>query len=108
MRGAIHQVTILTRGVGVPDAWGRAGAVTTSETTVMGRAILTKGVEQEADGKFAEDIYAVATVPPGTQVAAKDQVVLNGVDPTLDGTYEIQYVLYAPMIYECYMRRMGA
>lgn len=108
MRGAIHALVIAHRGVGTPDAEGRGGAVTTDTITVMGRMMLKTGKEvpPAGVGRFGESLDAIAAVPAGTPVAAKDQVIVQGVDPTIDGTYEVTFVGYSPILYELNLRLM--
>lgn len=109
MRGAIHTLTIEHTGVTAPDSEGRHAATITDTITVKGRVIVERAKEAAPGhvGRFAEDIDAFAALPVGTAVAAKDRVVVANVDPTLDGEYEVQNVVYLPTNLEVYLRRRG-
>ena len=104
MRGAIHSVIIRYTGITTPNAEGQASAVVTSSVTVTGRVMIRSGKESDAVGKFAEDINAVIALPVGTPVSAKDQILVSGIDPTLDNLYEVQYVFYGPTNLEAFVR----
>jgi hypothetical protein len=105
MRGAIHDIQILTRSVSLPDAFGRGGAITTATTVVRGRAMLLRNTEQNADGQYAEDEDLVVALPLGAVVSPKDQIVLDGVDPAMDGIFEVMYVNWAQAHLEVGCRR---
>ncbi len=107
MRGAIHTLVINRQGVQATDAEGRHGASTSQTVTVKGRIMIKTGRERMLIGRFAEDIDAVAVLPTGTLIAAKDQVVVDDVDPALDATYEVMHIVYTPFLLEAYLRIRG-
>lgn len=108
MRGAIHNLTINHRAQGPPDDEGRLGTVVVSSTKVMGRMVIWTGKETALSGRYAEDLNAIAALPSGTAIESQDQIVAAGIDPTIDGTYEVMYVVYMPSNLEAYLRLRGA
>ena len=105
-------MTVNHRGTELPDAEGLFGAATLSTTQGWGRVMLDETKEEEAAGRFAEDINIIVVLPIGTVITPKDQIVVNtnprdnsvGSNINLLGTYEVMAVDYTGKQLECESR----
>lgn len=50
----------------------------------------------EFAGQYGQRIVAVARIPLSTVVSQGDQIVISGKNPSVDGTYEINAVMFTP------------
>jgi hypothetical protein len=90
MRGGSHTLTVRTRTPTV-DAEGQI-SYADSDATVKGRVMITNVGIGDDGGKNTNQPEAVAWVPTGTTVTDAAQIVVAGLDPFLNGTYNIDTI----------------
>ena len=94
MRGARHSLTVRQRSA-TTDTEGRV-SYSNSDSAVKGsvtmRAVDT--LTPDDRGQFAQRETCVALVPLGTTITDNDQIVVAGIDSTINGTYDIDSIQY--------------
>ena len=94
MRQQTHRIVVMRRN-GVTRLSDGRWSPAEIRTPVMGHATLGNLAEIQRASTRGLIFDAVARVPLGTAVAEKDRVELSGINPHLDGVYNVTGVRYA-------------
>lgn len=108
MAGPLDTVTVVDRA-NTTWSFDSEGRTIESQKTfqVDGRLTQIAASELADIGRFGESVVAVFLAPLNSGISDKDQIVAVGVDPYLDGTYEITTVRWTPMHLRCLLRKAG-
>lgn len=94
MRGARHSLTVRQRSA-TTDTEGRV-SYSNSDASVRGSVTMSSVdvLESAERGQFGQQTRCIALVPLGTTITDNDQIVVAGIDSTINGTYDIESIQY--------------
>ena len=99
MRGARTPIVIRNMSAEFADSaaedegiWTNGGTDTTVYGSVHQNA--SEDVDESTTGQLSEERNVVCRIPLEASVTYGDQIVLSGLHPVLNGTYEIDALLY--------------
>lgn len=99
MRGAPTPIVIRNMSAGYANSsaedegiWTNAGSDTTVYGSVHQKS--SEDVDEGTTGQLSEQRNVICRIPLDAPVTYGDQIVLSGINPVVNGTYEIDALMY--------------